>query len=361
MYVCVCVSNLGDRSISVYVPNLGDKSLYTHASNFDAKSLYIFIYIYICVSNFLCMIDTEHIRALYKTRAAIPSRDSDAREDATATAAREDATATAAREDATATAAREDATATARGFTQAVMIKSESVKISAGLTEAVLDATRTACNHMELWNPTHNSVYLRYMLLCCGPTETSGDQRPTESINLNYPQPPVAFARMVVQIPCEYTASERGTASARVNSSTKTVKFDTHSDDSFHYFFAYSLSDVRIHAPSRGCGVFLVFDVFTMARIYINNISDNYAAEDILAKCVQFWEDDPQCEKLAVALVDPLAILCTRNKKISFDHITNVRDRVLIRTLLRCEALDVGLMGESMYVCMYVCMPVCRC
>jgi hypothetical protein len=262
--------------------------------------------------------------------------------------------------------------ATVRGsMRSAVMIGNDKVHISANLQAAILETARTAYKHVELGDRTHAcelSVRLRYMVLSCGPTESAkrpteslgAAERPTESIHVNHAQLPHAFARMVVQVPSEGAVYGDGdvSVSASLNGSAKSLKQDgSHSDDAFRYMFAYTQSTVHIHAPSRGCGVFLVFDIVSLAQIHVDISAENHAAEDILAKCVPYWEQDAQCERLAVVMSDPSPVLGTgdTDKKFTFDDIVNVRDRGLIRTLLSCRMLDVGLAGEGVYVYMCVC------
>jgi hypothetical protein len=144
---------------------------------------------------------------------------------------------------------------------RAVLIEREHIDIGSELKSAFLKAAQTAfkCTAMGLsenLQHVHTDLFvqLRHMVLLQGPT----DMHSTEFVEVPSAQAPHAFGRMVVQIPCKYTAGPRGTVSVNTKGHTKTYTLDSSPDEGFRYVFSYSPSTMHVHAPRQGCCAFLV-------------------------------------------------------------------------------------------------------
>jgi hypothetical protein len=257
----------------------------------------------------------------------------------------------------------------------AVMIDANEVCVCGALKAAILTSAQTANawahNVVENHSPIHDiHLRLRHLAVISYPAscQESGStcDASLDSLLLDYEQVPDAVARMVVQLPSTYAAGTHGTITASLNGNIKTFKLDTKCDETFQYVFSYSQSVSRIHAPRHGSAIFLLYDVVSMVPMYKQQSRDNCVAEARLAKCVQFWEQDAACEKLAVVLHGSNHMLDEEgNLVLARSHMTE-RDRAVVSFLKSCPQLEVGYAGRKYFsvcmcvcVCIYVCIYAC--
>jgi hypothetical protein len=149
---------------------------------------------------------------------------------------------------------RRDATAAteaARSATgDAVVIESDHIVVSPGLSEGVLNAAQTAFESTYFEHGGQRvHVYLRRMVILRGPTQLFNDaERPEyeqdalrgdgfdadadrdQSFHVSNGQVHGAFARMLVQLPCTYVASVHGTVVVSVEGITRTYRLAPRSD-----------------------------------------------------------------------------------------------------------------------------------
>jgi hypothetical protein len=252
------------------------------------------------------------------------------------------------------------------------MIGSDHVVASGDLRDAVLSAAQSAFDRTlvgHVGKEVH--VRLRHMVLLRGPPELTRTDTDTdtdtddECMSVDAAQGPDAFARMIVQVPCVYTASRRGTVAVGVDSVTRTYTLDSRSEEGFSYVFCFSACTVRMHTPQRGCSVFLVYDVASVARIHMQAraLGSHLASEALLCECVAHWERDTAgaCPKLALVLRDDEWHTSLDAHAFHWHKVTNVHDCIVINAIRNCPRLDFAVAGACVHPCVYihVCMLVC--
>jgi hypothetical protein len=250
-----------------------------------------------------------------------------------------------------------------------VMIDADEICVCGTLKAAVLASARTAnewINNVgnvfyDRWREKEMHVRLRYLTLvgCATSYEESGSEAYAGSVLLDYEQVPGAVARMVVQLPSTYAAGPHGTVTASLNGNTKTFTLDAKCDESLQYVFSYSQSVTRIHAPRHGCAIFLIYDIVSMTKMYEPPLRDNSVAEAKLEKCVQFWEQDAACEKLAVVLHGVQMIDKKGNFVLDMQAMPE-HDRAIVRFLKSCPQLEVGYAGRQ-YLSISLSLSLCVC
>ncbi len=192
------------------------------------------------------------------------------------------------------------------------------------------------------------------MLLLRSPAENTDTGSRSEPVHVDAAcDIPSAFARMIVQVPSEYTSAAHGTVSVTWNVHTRGYELDVNKDEAFQYVFGYHGTTMHIHPPSCGCVGFLVYDVACMGNTCTPELHSNHVAAGVLDECVKAWEHDKSFRKLAVVLADS----CHRMDYADgfhFDKIRNVQDRAVINALSDCKALEVAFAGID-FVCVYAC------
>jgi hypothetical protein len=186
-------------------------------------------------------------------------------------------------------------------------------------------------------------------------------------------------ARMIVQLPSVYSPDEAQTTVTNawegIDMGGAMCTCPNH--QSFLYAVAYPQCSFSMQAPKEGSTAFLVYDVVYpgLARETRNEPPGwiretrneppgvrrepvwgcNYEIERQMQDYVKEW--DIECEKLCVVLDERWDVMHERGG-VSFANLGNERDRAIVRTLMNCRNLAVGLAGVCvcMYVCMYVCM-----
>jgi hypothetical protein len=248
------------------------------------------------------------------------------------------------------------------------MIPGEDIETCPEFQTAVLQQARAANRWLRKKEPCRFTsdtrkfsldARLRYMVFIRGPTETekptNSDSDSDMSMLLDYDQVPNGIARMVVQIPCTYSASVQGTVSASLDDhscTARTFHLDSGSQESFQYVFSYTQSTTRIHAPHHGCAVFLLFDVVCLTPVCEPLFKDHHAAKASLKRCLPFWDQDMHCEKLALVLDGGSDLLISESSFCLESSVLTPRDRAVLRMLMSCEELDVAFAGGIIYVCM---------
>jgi hypothetical protein len=258
-----------------------------------------------------------------------------------------------------------------------LMIESDDIEVCSNLRAAILEAACAASTCLQESNQGKagkaqtGGVYvrLRHMVVTRGPTEcqASGD-----SLLLDYGQVPHAIGRMVVQLPSLYTAGMHGTVSACLNGDHRSFNLERKSEEAFQYVLGYSQSAMHIHAPSRGCAAFLVFDVVSLTPVCGLALAGCHAAaaaaeagqegseagqegshdaEATLEECVRYWEEDASCKKLAMVLEGEEHLLggmtCARlfGQARCLKRFKNLRNEAIVQTLMNCRDLEVGFAG----------------
>jgi hypothetical protein len=272
-----------------------------------------------------------------------------------------------------------------------LVIDNAMINVSPELKAAILHTARLAFKNMVLHthmqsHADHLSVRLRHMVLSRTPEtstpsesgrmhldhvtgDATGGRRgaaPSESrgMLLGDGRPPKAvlggtFARMVVQIPSEYTAGEQGSVSVcyngngnrnansngNGNGNVRALKLETNSQEVFHYVMAHKDCSMHIHTPSRGCAALLVYDVSCALPFPPQyELADRQTAEVLLEESVKYWEADPYCDKLAFVLNSDRSVVAS-DSEFDVQRVRDDEDRTLIQALMSCERLDVGLAG----------------
>jgi hypothetical protein len=268
----------------------------------------------------------------------------------------------------------------------------EQIDVSSSLRTAFLAAAHEATALAAMGNATPKGQYkkcsdrlclrLRKMIVCRGPTELeeshAQSSRPSKSdesrarssrqMAVDYTQLPHAVARMIVQIPCKYTACMQGTVTASCNSTSPiTCNMDANSEETYQYVYGLSDAAMHLHAPSQGSSVFLVYDIviYTSSKcepdfvesLFRNrkNVEQSSAAHVKLAECVKHWEQDDSCQMLAVML-QRNSNVNNIQEVISGKKFCLARDKEIVGALMGCQELEVGFAGEC--VCIHTCVYI---
>ncbi len=263
----------------------------------------------------------------------------------------------------------------------AVLVPGYDIEIRSDLKFAILNAAQRAFDRTYVGDLTGEvCTYLRCMALMCGPT-TEGDVTESDTatreplcVNSACAQVPNAVARLIVQMPCTYTASEQGAVSVGHghdgHSFARRYALDIESEDRIACVFSFSQADLKLHPPMCGTSVFLVHDVaifeVSPSTSASTAIADNSGCEMLLHKCLPFWETSSfGYECFAVPMLDKWH---SHNQGegdgFQFDKIRNKYDRMVVNTLMGCPALEVAFAGAAcacmrVLVCMCVCVCVC--
>jgi hypothetical protein len=188
------------------------------------------------------------------------------------------------------------------------------------------------------------------MLLAATPTAGLVDSDESRDVvRVDCAQVPYAFARMVVQIPCRYTACARGSVSA----GSTTLLLDSPSAELLQYVFSYSPATMHVHAPAHGCSAFLVYDVVCFDETMPEPAAagDNRAGTHV-AEAQRECREEEEGPTTGTVAGEEGAFSCR--------IVRPGPGAVVAGSLMTCAELEAACAGKGC-LCVCVCMCTCTC